>query len=76
MADWNENVFNEWRTADRQAHLLEQALSLASLNALQGKGPAPAAQDRERARKLRQSADDLFQHAMAELAARAANNRR
>lgn len=74
--DWNHNVFNEWRTADRQAHALEQALSLASLSALQGQGPAPVPEDRDKARKLRQTADDLFQIAMAEMAARAERFRR
>ena len=76
MSNVTKNVFNEWRIADGQAHELEQRLSNASLKALQGEGEAPAPQERDRARKLRQTADDLFHRAMAEMTKRAANTRR
>lgn len=75
MPDSNLGLFKEWRTADRQAHALEQALSKASLAALEGHGEPPASQERERAQDLRHTADDLFQLAMHELEARAAANR-
>lgn len=77
MFESDFNLFKEWRTADRQAHTLEQALSKASLAALDGHGDAPPTEaDREKARKLRHTADDLFHLAMAEMARRAAANRR
>lgn len=72
MSDTNLGLFKEWRVADRQAHALEQALSRASLAALQGHGEPPAREERERAQTLRHTADDLFQLAMRELEAGAA----
>jgi hypothetical protein len=68
-------LFAEWRVADRQAHRMEQALSRAALRALQGDGPSPTEQERQQAHELRSTADDLFQLAMTELAARAARLR-
>lgn len=76
MSNSTDNVFNEWRTADRQAHELEQVLSKASLKALQGEGDAPSPEERDRARRLRQTADDLFHLAMAEMKARSEKARR
>lgn len=77
MGDSDFNLFKEWRTADQQAHAIEQALSKASLAALDGHDDAPPTEvDREKARKLRHAADDLFHLAMAEMARRAADNRR
>jgi hypothetical protein len=75
MSDPNENLFNEWRVADRQAHAMEQALTRASLEALEGRGEPPSAQERAQAHKLRRAADDLFQLAMEEMRARASANR-
>jgi len=66
-----ENLFQEWRTADRAAHALEQAITRASLDALSGDGEPPEEELRERARKLRHTADDLFHLAMEEMNARA-----
>jgi hypothetical protein len=71
-----ENLFKEWRAADRQAHLLEKALTQASLIALETRGEAPSPQQRDRARRLRQAADDLFALAMAEMKSQADRLRR
>ena len=67
-----ENLFQEWRTADRAAHALEQAITRASLDALSGNGEPPDDELRDRARNLRHTADDLFHLAMEEMKARAA----
>jgi hypothetical protein len=75
MSEPNENLFNKWRAADRKAHDLEQALTRASLRALEGRGEPPSAQERAQAHKLRHTADDLFQLAMEEMKARASANR-
>lgn len=74
MSEANANLFNEWRAADRKAHALEQALTRASLLALEGRGEPPSARDRAQAQKLRHIAHDLFQLAMAEVKARATAN--
>ena len=63
----NNDLFQEWRTADRQAHAVEQALTRASLAALEGNAPAPTAEERAKAHRLRQTANDLFHLAMAEM---------
>ncbi len=76
MPSSNENLFSEWRTADRKAHLLERALSKASLRALEGHGEAPSSQDRAKAHQLRETADDLFRLAMDEMKSRATALRR
>src|SRR4051794_19767502 len=60
MPDSHLGLFKKWRTADRQAHSVEQALSGASLAALAGHGEPPRSEERDEARKLRQTADDLF----------------
>jgi hypothetical protein len=75
MPDSHLGLFKEWRTADRQAHALEQVVSKASLAALDGHGEPPSDEDRERAHKMRQLADDLFKLSMAELDKRARANR-
>jgi hypothetical protein len=72
----NEDLFQEWRTADRQAHAVEQDLTRASLQALEGLGPAPTAEERETAHSLRRNANDLFHLAMAQMNDRAVANRR
>jgi hypothetical protein len=69
------SVFKEWRTADQQAHALEQAVSRAFLGALEGRGESPSAEQRDQARALRQTADKLFELAMAEMKNRADTNR-
>lgn len=64
-------LLDAWRTADREAHALERELTRAWLRALEGRGPVPPDEHRRAARKLRETADDLFQLAMAEFARRA-----
>lgn len=71
----NEDLFQEWRTADRQAHAMEQQLTRASLDALEGRGVAPTDEERSKAQHLRHVANDLFQLAMAQMKDKAANNR-
>lgn len=66
-----ELLFSEWRTADRQARLLEQAIALAWLAALDGKGEAPSPEQVATVHRLREVANDLFNVAMAEMANRA-----
>jgi hypothetical protein len=63
-----ELLFSAWRTADREARVLEHALALASLQSAQGAGDAPAPEEIEQARRLRQRADDLLLLAMSEMA--------
>jgi hypothetical protein len=63
----SNDLFQEWRAADRQAHAMEQALTRASLDALAGTGPAPTEADRHKAHGLRQTANDLFHLAMAQM---------
>ena len=46
---------------------MEQGISRASLAALTGAGSAPTEEERERAHKLRQTANDLFHLAMAQM---------
>ena len=75
MSEPNENLFNEWRAADRKAHAMEQELTRASLRALEGRGEPPSAQERALAHKLRHTADELFQLAMQEMKARTGANR-
>lgn len=62
-------LLEQWRTADREAHKVEQALLQASLRALEGRAPVPSDEQREAARRLRRTADDLFQRSMDEFAA-------
>jgi hypothetical protein len=64
-------LFSEWRVADRQASNLERELTRAWLRALEGRGEPPSDKDRDTARRLRETADDLFQLSMGEFAARA-----
>jgi hypothetical protein len=53
-------LFNEWRTADREAHKLERALTLASLQALDGHGAVPSDDEHQAARRLRQQPTICF----------------
>jgi hypothetical protein len=63
----SNDLFQEWRTADRQAHAMEQALTRASLAALAGAGRAPTDDERGQAHELRRTANDLFHLAMAQM---------
>jgi hypothetical protein len=66
-----ELLFSEWRAADRQARLLEHAIVMAALAAFDGKGEPPSPAQIEAAHRLRETANDLFDVAMAEMASRA-----
>ena len=46
---------------------MEQAITRASLEALSGTGPAPTDAERDQAHGLRQTANDLFHLAMAQM---------
>jgi hypothetical protein len=71
-----DDLFQEWRTADRQAHALEQALTRASLDALTGAGVAPTEAERDQAHTMRKNANDLFHLAMAQMKDRSAASKR
>jgi hypothetical protein len=75
MSIAEELLFSEWRVADRQARVLEQAVAMASLAALDGTGEPPLPEQIEAAHRSRQVANDLFGVAMAEMANRAAGLR-
>jgi hypothetical protein len=68
-------LFQEWRSADRAAHAVEQEVVRASMRALDGLGPAPLQEAHDRAHKLRQTANDLFALAMEEMRLRARSAR-
>jgi hypothetical protein len=76
----NQDPFDEWRVADTTAHAMEQAMTRASLDALDGYGELSSDndchRDRGRARRLRRVANGLFRLAMVEMTARAARARR
>ena len=61
------DLFKEWRTADSTAHALEQGHVRAAMAALNGFGEPPTETERQNARNLRTTADDLFHLAMAEM---------
>jgi hypothetical protein len=64
------DLFQEWRAADRAAHLAEQAVVKAALQSIDDAGPAPSRDEQEEAHRLRSTANDLFRLAMDEMAAR------
>ncbi len=65
------DLFQEWRAADRAAHALEQDVVRASMRALDGLDSPPPQEAHDRAHRLRETADDLFKLAMAEMKSRA-----
>jgi hypothetical protein len=69
-------IFQEWRTADREAHAFEQQVTRATLLALEGRGPEPSPEVREKAGNMRELANDLFRLAMDEMKRRADENKR
>jgi hypothetical protein len=74
--DSSDNVFDEWRTADRKARALEKALNTASLASLSGHPfQAASAQELANAKAARDAADELFRLAMQKLDAQAKANR-
>lgn len=64
-------LFDVWRQADAAARLAEKEVLTASLDALDGKGGPPSIEDRERAKRLRATADTLLHGALASLRAAA-----
>jgi hypothetical protein len=60
-------LFDRWREADGAARVAEKEVLAASLEALDGKGPAPSMQARERAKRLRAVADAMLNAALASL---------
>ena len=69
-------LFKEWQAANRRAHSLEQAVTRACLDALEGHGEWPSAEERLEAEKARGIANDLFQVAMKQIDERARDNKR
>jgi hypothetical protein len=60
-------LFEKWREADAVARAAEKDVLTASLDALDGKGAPPSVDDRERARRLRATADGMLQFALVAL---------
>ena len=60
-------LFQQWRDADRQAYGLEKSLMERSLQSLDGLCARPLQEERDSARRSRDSANDLFHLAMAEM---------
>jgi hypothetical protein len=69
-------LFQEWRTANRQAQALEKSVVRRSMDSIEGLCEAPTDLEHESAHVLRATADDLFQLAMDEMAKQAKANRR
>lgn len=67
MPSSSTDLFQEWRVANRIANTAERATLNASIRALEGKGEPPSQAEVQRVRRLRATADDLFQQAMAQL---------
>ena len=61
------DLFREWRTADKAAHALEKQLLNEAIASIDGGGAAPHPDSQEKAKRLRQVANDLFTVAMAEM---------
>ena len=72
-----DELFTQWREAERIAHDFEQRVAWASVHAVEGHGAAPAADDYEMAHALRQEARKLFRLTMdrVEVKADAARHR-
>lgn len=79
MPPTSTDLFHEWRVANRMATAAERSMLHTSIQALEGKGEPPSADEAQRIRRLRAAADDLFQRAMVhmtELAVMARNGGR
>jgi hypothetical protein len=72
MTNNDSDLFQEWRTADRTASAAEKSLLASSMLAIDGKGEIPQDAERDRVRRLRATANDLFHLAMNEMQQRAA----
>ena len=64
------DLFQEWRTADRAAHAAERAIVRAHLDTLEGHGSTPSRAEQDTAHRLRGEANDLFKVAMDQMDAR------
>ena len=71
MARWpvtrKSLLFQEWRAADRQAYAVEKSLIERSLQSLDGLCVCPLQEERDAARRTRDTANDLFHLAIAEM---------
>ncbi len=61
----NSELFQEWRAADRAALAAEKAVLADSLRPIEAMGNSPAVYHREKAKRRRAIANDLFDLAMA-----------
>lgn len=68
MLSTSTDLFQEWRVAHRAATAAEKDMLNASILALDGKGEPPSQAEALRVRRLRATADNLFQLAMAQMA--------
>jgi hypothetical protein len=75
MSVAEELLLSEWRTADRQARLLEHSIAVAWMAVLDGTGEPPPPEEIAAVHRLREVANDLFKVAMTEMAARPAELR-
>lgn len=71
MSIAEELLFSEWEIADRQVRLLEHAIAMACVAALDGSAEAPSAEQIAAVRRMRAVANDLFHVAVAEMKERA-----
>lgn len=67
MLSSSTDLFQEWRIANRIATTAEKAMLNASIRALDGQGEPPSQLEAQRVKRLRATADDLFQRAMAQM---------
>jgi hypothetical protein len=68
MLSTSTDLFQAWRVANRAATAAEKDMLNASILALDGKGEPPSQAEALRVKRLRATADDLFQLAMAQMA--------
>jgi hypothetical protein len=55
------DLFQEWRTADRNAYPLEQSILRASMSAIESSSAEmPISEERDKAKRMRATANDLF----------------
>jgi hypothetical protein len=69
-------LLSQWRTADGAARAAESQVLTASLQALAGQGQPPSRTERACATRLRETANELLQSAMAQLDANVAASTR
>jgi len=70
------DLLQEWRAADRAATAAEKAVLADSLRSPDAMGASPAIYHLEKARRRRAMANDLFDVAMEQMAARAGSLKR